>query len=93
MSQFDGHNRRKPDKLQVFLATTITMILGMVAYQIIENQANAVTRWQVNEIIEKQKTAPQQWQIDQINQQLEAIRQDQQNIHRTLQRKIPERRP
>ena len=94
MLNYDGHsNRRKPDNMQWLLVWLMGLVAAGTGYQIIQNQANAVTRSQVQKIVEKQDSVPQKWQIDQINQQLEAIRQDQQNIHRTLQRKIPERRP
>ena len=83
-------NRRRPDKMQWLLVWLMGMVATGTGYQIIQNQANAVTRQQVNVLIEEQKKAPQQWQIDAVNDRLDDMKARQDKLRETVETKIPQ---
>ncbi len=65
--------------------------MGLVAagtgYQIVQNQANAVTREQVDKLIERDKSRVEPWQIDLINNQLTEIQKQQKHISQFIEQR------
>lgn len=44
-------NRRKPDRIQISLVWLVSLAIGLIAYQILDNQQNAVSRSKVDTMI------------------------------------------
>jgi hypothetical protein len=83
----DFKNRRKPDRLQWLLVWLMGMVATGTGYQIIQNQANAVTRSKVETLVERDKSRVEQWQIDFINSQLQVISDQQREVVKQIRNK------
>lgn len=79
---YDGRNRRRPDKIQISLVWLLMTAIGLIGYQIIDNQQNAVSRSKVEELVKHDEKIQEQLNNlqDQVNQILYEQRQTQKSL-------------